>query len=221
MSAPRRSTTNTYQYARVGIAPCAPGLVTDADDFIIPGTTFTAANGGAFTCPASGWLVFDAVVQPTHTPTITVNPVPTAALGDGVLVNAYLLPNGNAVHTTITLPDRTTFNQTIAVTGPVYTEAQAFADWTTTTVETRRRGRPAVPTAKTRDTQFFQGRFTTLNGSQGTFQGPWTLTAVDATSNGTPPPTGTLIGQPSFLWNDGSGFNGMGDDAFGVWRFPF
>ena len=44
---------------------------------------------------------------------------------------------------------------------------------------------------------------------------------LEATSNGTLPPTGTLIGQPSFLWNDGSGFHGMGDDAFGVWRFPF
>ena len=72
-----------------------------------------------------------------------------------------------------------------------------------------------------RDTQFFQGRFTTANGSQGTFNGPWTLTAVDGTSNGNLPPSGTLISQPSYLWNDGNGFNGMGEDAFGVWRFPF
>jgi hypothetical protein len=44
---------------------------------------------------------------------------------------------------------------------------------------------------------------------------------VDATSNGSLPPAGTVIAQPSFLWNDGSGFKGMGGDAFGVWRYPF
>jgi hypothetical protein len=72
-----------------------------------------------------------------------------------------------------------------------------------------------------RDTQFFQGRFTTANGQQGTFAGPWTLNAYEATSNGTLPPTGSLIAQPSYLWNDQHGLNGLGQDAFGVWRFPF
>jgi hypothetical protein len=217
------STTNTYQYARVGIAPCAPGAVTDPDDFIIPGTTFTVANGGAFTCPASGWVVFDAVVQPTKAPTITVNPVPTAALGDGVLVSAYLSANGNEVDTSVTLPTGTTFSQVVSVTGPTYSRAQALADWTTTneTAGTAPLPEPSVPAAKIRDTQFFQGRFTTLSGNRGTFNGPWTLTAFEATSNGTLPPAGTLIAQPSYLWNDGHGFAGMGNDAFGVWRFPF
>jgi hypothetical protein len=31
----------------------------------------------------------------------------------------------------------------------------------------------------------------------------------------------SLIGQPSYLWSDGHGYKGKGDDAFGVWRFPF
>jgi hypothetical protein len=32
---------------------------------------------------------------------------------------------------------------------------------------------------------------------------------------------GTLVVQPSYLWNDGTNFHGDFGDAFGVWRFPF
>jgi hypothetical protein len=78
-----------------------------------------------------------------------------------------------------------------------------------------------VPTAKIRDSQFFQGAFTTLGGAKGTFRGPWTLNAFDGTSNGSLPPSGTLIAEPSYPWNDGSSVGGLGNDAFGVWRFPF
>jgi hypothetical protein len=78
-----------------------------------------------------------------------------------------------------------------------------------------------VPASKIRDTQFLQGRFTTANGTQGTFSGPWTLNALEATSNGSSPPSGTLIAQPSYLWTDGNSFQGKFGDAFGVWRFPF
>jgi hypothetical protein len=49
----------------------------------------------------------------------------------------------------------------------------------------------------------------------------FTPSALDATSNGSLPPSGSLIAQPGFLWNDGSGFGGQGNDAFGIWRFPF
>lgn len=211
------SSTATYEYARVGIAPCS-----DGDDFVIPGTSFNTAVGGTFTCPASGWVVFDAVVQPTSTPTISVTPITsTALLGDGVLVQVYLAANGNEVDTTITLPTGTVIQHVVPVNGPTYTKAQALGDWTTAVESGATKPEPAVPAEKIRDTQFFQGRFTTLNGVQGTFNGPWTLTAFEATTNGTLPPTGTLIGQPSYLWNDGNGFNGMGSDAFGVWRFPF
>jgi hypothetical protein len=80
---------------------------------------------------------------------------------------------------------------------------------------------PAVPGAKVRDAQFLQGRFTTASGAQGTFNGPWTLNAYEATSNGSLPPAGSLIGQPSYLWTDGNSFQGRWGDAFGVWRFPF
>jgi hypothetical protein len=167
------------------------------------------------------WLAFYDIQEPGLPGVTHTVPLSSALAGDGVLVSVYFNQAGNSVHVEATVPSTTTglINQTISVTGPVYTDAQAFADWTGAAEDAT--PAPAVPTAKTRDTQFFQGRFTTSSGAQGTFQGPWTLTAVDATSNGTLPPSGTLIGQPSYLWNDTHGFAGMGSDAFGVWRFPF
>ena len=212
------SATNTYQYTRVGIAPCPASAV---GIFIAPGP------GGSITCPSvvagntSNWVVFVATADQGGPPTLTVHPIPNAAMGDGVLVNVYLAPTGNSVATTITLPNGTTYNNTFAITGPTYTDAQAVSDWTTAIENGAAAPEPAVPSAKIRDTQFFQGRFTTSSGAQGTFNGPWTLKAWEATSNGTLPPTGTLIAQPSYLWNDGNGFGGKGDDAFGNWRYPF
>jgi hypothetical protein len=212
------SGTNTWQYTRVGIAPCPAAAV---GIFIVPGP------GGAITCPTvvagntSNWVVFVATADAGAPPTVTTHPIPNAAMGDGILVNAYLASTGNSVSTTITMPDGTTYNNTFPITGPTYTNAQAVADWTTAIENGAAAPEPAVPVNKVRDLQFFQGRFTTSSGAQGTFNGPWTLNAWEATSNGTLPPTGTLIGQPSYLWNDGNGFGGKGDDAFGVWRFPF
>jgi hypothetical protein len=210
------SGTNTWQYTRVGIAPCpAARPVT----FIVPGVSITCPT--ALAGNTSGWVAFVATADAGVAPAVTTFPIGSSFMGDGVLVNAYLVPTGNSVQTTITMPNGTTFNNTIPITGPVYTKAQATADWTTAVENGATEPQPAVPAAKIRDSQFFQGRFTTMNGNQGTFNGPWTLNAWEATSNGSLPPAGTLIGSPSFLWNDGSGFNGMGDDAFGVWRFPF
>jgi hypothetical protein len=210
------SGTNTWQYTRVGVAPCPAGV---AGIFIVPGVSVT--------CPTlvagntSNWVAFVATADAGGPPVVTTHALSNAFMGDGVLVNVYLVPTGNSVQTTITLPNGTTFNNTFAITGPVYTKAQATADWTTAIENGAAAPEPAVPAEKIRDSQFFQGRFTTMSGSQGTFNGPWTLNAWEATSNGSLPPSGTLIGQPSFLWNDGSGFHGMGDDAFGTWRFPF
>jgi len=213
------SSTNTYEFARIGIAPCPSG---DSEDF-------TPTQTVATTCPlvgagnTSGWVAFSAVQQPTGAPTINLNPLSVSAEGAGVLVNAYLEPTGNAVHFTTTMPGGTTVDNVVTVSGPVYTKAMAVADWTTAVLNGGADDPPMpdVPAAKIRDSQFFQGRFTTTNGAQGTFNGPWKVTALEGTSNGSLPPSGALIAQPSFLWNDGSGFKGMGDDAFGVWRFPF
>jgi hypothetical protein len=209
------SSTATYEFARVGIAPCPTGTSVK----IVPNQSGTTSCG---TNP-SGWVAFTAVQQPTGTPTISVNNLSTAVMGDGILVNAYLEPTGNAVHFTTTLPNGTVINNVVTVSGPVYAKATAVADWTTAVINggADDPAMPDVPAAKIRDTQFFQGRFTTTSGARGTFSGPWTTTALEATSNGSLPPAGTLIAQPSYLWNDGNGFQGMGNDAFGIWRFPF
>jgi hypothetical protein len=189
-------------FVRAGVRPCTR-------------TAVPADN-----CPllGSGWQAF-AMVDESGVVTVGDVPLATSTIGDGVFVSAYLVPTGNSVHVVVTPPAGTVLNNTYTVAGPVYTDAQALADWTTDTTQ------PApvltAPNPKTRDTQFFQGRFTTSSGVQGTFKGPWTLTAVDATSNGSLPPAGTLIAQPSYLWNDGNSFGGLGNDAFGIWRFPF
>lgn len=208
------SGTSTWQYARVGIAPCPTG----GTAFLAPGQTT------ATTCPTGNpgnWVAFTATADAGGPPVVTTHSLTGVNGGDGVLVSVYLVPTGNAVQTTITLPNGTSYNNTFAVTGPTYTRAQALQDYTTTMVNGGTAPLPAPANPKVRDTQFFQGRFTTVSGSQGTFNGPWTLDALEATSNGTLPPSGTLIGQPSYLWNDGNSYHGMGDDAFGVWRFPF
>jgi hypothetical protein len=199
-------------FARAGVRPCG---------------SLRSSKKGVGNAPApvrcpegdtSGWEAF-AMVNEAGAITVDDVAISPAVEGDGVFVSVYLVPTGNSVHVVVTPPTGAVLNNTYAVSGPVYTDAQALADWTTDTTQ------PApvltAPDPKTRDTQFFQGRFTTANGIQGTFKGPWTLTAVDATSNGSLPPAGTLIAQPSYLWNDGHGFAGMGSDAFGIWRFPF
>jgi hypothetical protein len=192
------SSTGSTQFARVGVRPCI----------------------GAAPCGSSGWEAFAQVkdaTQPPVTPPF-VFPITAADEGDGVFVSVYLDPAGRSVHTVITLPDGGTFNNTFAVHGAVYPRAQAVADWTTAAAKPQ----PVPPSpAKLRDSQFLEGRFTTLNGQQGTFAGPWSLNAFEGTTNGVLPPDGTLVAQPSYLWNDGTNFHGRFGDAFGVWRFPF
>ena len=97
---------------------------------IVPNQSGTTSCG---TNP-SGWVAFSAVQQPTGTPSISVNNLSTAVMGDGILVNVYLEPTGNAVHFTTTLPNGTVFNNVVTVSGPVYTKAMAVADWTTALV---------------------------------------------------------------------------------------
>jgi hypothetical protein len=197
------SSTASYQFARAGVQPCT----------------------GEPPCGTSGWEAFAEVADAGSPPVSGHGSAPTAVLfpiaasqeGDGVFVSVYAEPTGHSVHTVITLPDGSTFNNDFAVTGPVYTRAQAVADWTTATVKPQ----PVAPLAKVRDTQFLEGRFTTASGQQGTFAGPWALTAFEGTSNGDLPPAGTLVARPCYLWNDGTNFHGMFGDAFGVWRFPF
>jgi hypothetical protein len=205
------SSTSQYQYVRVGIAPCTVGS-----------TAHLAPAAAVTTCPVSGsgWLAFVATDDGAPSPTVTAYNIGNPSPGDGVFVSVYLTSTGNSVHTVITMPSGTTYNNTVAVSGPVYTDAQAVADYTTA-IENGGSSQPAAPGSKTRDMQFMEGRFTTLNGAQGTFSGPWTLNPIEATSNGSLPSAGTLIEQPSYLWTDGNSFQGKFGDAFGEWRFPF
>jgi hypothetical protein len=192
------STDATSDFARVGVQPCT----------------------GGSPCSSSGWEAFVQIargLQPPVSPPVGLFPIAAAQAGDAVFVSVYAGPAGQAVHTVITLPDGSTYNNNFTVGGQVYPRAQAVADWTTAALKPQ--PRPPSPD-KVRDTQFMEGRFTTLNGQQGTFAGPWTLNAYEGLTSDALPPAGTLVVQPSYLWNDGTNFHGMFGDAFGVWRFP-
>jgi hypothetical protein len=180
-------------YAHAGIEPCTIG----------------------FNCP-NGWEGFYEVFQDGSPFIFVTVPFDGVVAGDGVFFSIYFNSVGNADRFVVTLPDGTTSGQTVAVNGPVYTSAVATADWGFTTAPDPD---PAVPPANTRVTQFLQGRFTTLSGQQGTFNGPWSLNPVEATTNGFAPSSGTLVAAPAFLWTDANSFKGMSGDAFGVWLY--
>lgn len=186
-------------FARIGIQPCLSNQVA---------------------CTSSGWRVFTFVIAPTlNNPVFSYFPVPVAAEGDGVLVNVYSNSN-NSDAFTVSLPNGAEYAANVQVAGQTYTRAEALADWAFAAAASGHR-QPVAPFSKTRDSQFQQGRFTTVSGNQGTFRGPWTTTGVQATSNGSLSPSGTLIGDPAPLWTDGESVHGLPGDAFGVWRYPF
>jgi len=170
------------------------------------------ARAGIEPDPASpgGWDTFVEVQDPTlPSPILIADPVSDALEGDGIFFSIYLDAAGNSLRFVMTLPNGTTTDNTVPVNGPVYTAAQALADWSATTTP-----QPAAPAANARVSQFYQGRFTTLSGAQGTFGGPWNLNPVELTSNGFASPLGT-IATPGYLWNDAT--TAQGTDAFGVW----
>ena len=114
------SSNGSSQFARAGVQPC---------------------TGGA-PCGSSGWRG----VRPGHGGSraglVAVHiPITAADEGDGVFVSVYLDPAGQSVHTVITLPDGSTFNNTFPDRGAVYPRAQAVADWTTAVIKPQ----PVVP----------------------------------------------------------------------------
>ena len=187
------STSEPESGAWAGIEPCNSGL----------GCT-------------NGWEGFYQVFE-DGSPGVDVFTVPLTGVvpGDGVFFSIYFNSVGNADRFVIMLPNGDTAGQTVAVHGPVYTSAIAVADWSFTDTSPS----PAAQQGKTRVAQFLQGRFTTLNGQQGTFNGPWSLNPVEATTNGFAPPHGTLIAAPAYLWTDANSFKGLWGDAFGVWIY--
>jgi hypothetical protein len=206
---------DVYDYARVGIKPVC-----------------TAATSGVCTAPSagiSGWQVFDSTVVNGGTPATFSAALPVGAEGLGISVSAYLLPSGNWVRFVITTPTTTsvsggvttttpgkTYNRSFAVGGPVYTTAQAVADWTGTgTSAITLPAQPALASANTSAyDQFFQGRLTTWSGTKGTFNGKWTVTPIEATLGGAAPLGANVVASPSYLWSNDKGFK---SDAFGVW----
>jgi hypothetical protein len=208
------SSDTAFDYARVGIMPCTQVH----SSATCPLTTDTPAG--------SGWVLFSSVLEVdngTGVPVTTVVALPPSVEGHGVSVSVYLSPTGNSVHTTITMPTTTagvtifpghTYNHTFAVSGPIYTTAQAVADWTGPTAVAQTE--PYMPTALLAPTsaysQFEAGRFTTWNGTKGTFDGKWITRQFVATTDGT---TNTAVAtSPGYLWNNDTGFK---NDAFGIW----
>ncbi len=184
------STQDTSDYARAGIEP----------DVTSP----------------TGWDTFLDVQQPSlAAPVFITRAISTQLRRGGIFVSIYLSAAGNSLHFVTALPGGRTFKDTVAVNGPVYTAAQALTDWSDTDASPAL----AVPAASTRLAQFLRGRFTTLSGAQGTFEGPWALNPVAATSNGFAPPNGILIAGRSYLWADGKSLGGRPGDAFGVWLY--
>src|ERR1019366_5511621 len=105
--------------------------------------------------------------------------IPRRLGGHAIFFSIYLNVARNSLRFVMTRPGSATLSDTVAVSGPVYTAAQALADWSDTDASPI----PVTPVASTRLAQFLQGRFTTLGGVQGTFEGSWSLNPVEVTSN--------------------------------------
>jgi alpha-tubulin suppressor-like RCC1 family protein len=186
-----------YGSARAGIEPCGPGW-----------------KGGRG-CPAgdtSGWEIFARVEQPGTRAAGILRALPTAVPGGTVFASVYFSRAAGIIRVHVHGPRQGGFTATFAVHQPVYTRAEALADWTLATA--RPRPTPPAPTATTRVTQFGQGAFTTLGGHPGTFHGRWALRPVEATTTGRAPPDGVLIVRPSGLW---TGPGGGWGNTFGIW----
>ncbi len=218
------SSNTANDYARAGIVAC-PVAASGAN--VWPCPIVTSGN--------AGWYVFAAVSQPDGAATSAVTHLLNASQdGLGIFVSVYLSPTGNSVHTVIKTPTTlaastvgggatagVTYNDTFPVNGPTYTDAQAVADWTTVSGPTGSAvAAPYQPAAGVTAgypgtvayTQFKNGRLTTWNGTKGTFDGKWTVTPFEATTDGLT--TTTVVTSPGYLWSSTTGFK---SDAFGVW----
>jgi hypothetical protein len=219
-------------YTRVGVVPCAAitALTTAvAGVWPCPGTAPTGSGGTSVT---AGWYVFATAIQPDSGVVATYTHLLGATQqGLGVFVSAYLSPSDNSVHTVIKTPTTYntgtttvaaqgyTYNDTFPVNGPTYTNAEAVADWSGDSSGSTGVVVPWQPAASTTAgalgtiayAQFFQGRFTTWNGTKGTFNGKWTVNMFEATLDGT---SGTaVVTSPSYLWSNDK----FPKDAFGIW----
>jgi hypothetical protein len=202
------NSNTALDYARAGIEPVTVGPASTPGD------------------SPSGWALVAQVVEPGPAGLVTFGPVALPILdeGLGIFASVYLSPSGNSVHALLTTPTTTsvsggvttttagsTYNHTFLVHGPNYTDAQALADWTGPLATAQIEPVPPVAANTSAYTQFFDGRFTTWNGTKGTFNGAWTVNPVEANVTG-----GSVnVAGPSYLWTNDK-FPG---DAFGVWIY--
>jgi hypothetical protein len=201
-------TAYNYDYARAGIEPVPVGT-------------------GSGESP-SGWDVFDTTaVPPDEDNPINTYPVPTAEEGLGIFVSVYLSTDAQSVHAVIKTPTTTvttggvttttagiTYNDTDYVNGPVYSAAQAVANWSGSGGAAPW-PRPPVTANTAAYDQFFDGRFTTWSGTKGTFNGKWAVNPIEATTNGLAASGTSLVAGPSYLWTNDK----YPGDAFGVWIY--
>ena len=199
------------------------GSLGSGDTYVRTGieTCLVAENlDPTFACGAGvNWVGF--VETFINGSTLTLNhfvPLDDVTQGDGVGFGIYYnQAAGTAVSYTITAPSGQQYDLQAPVSGPIFDHAAALADYTNSS------GTPiplASGTPQYRLTQFWQGAVTTYSGVRGSWTGPWTTSAVEATSNGDPFPQGTVELSPGPLWSDGVAVNGAvrGNDVFGVWR---
>jgi hypothetical protein len=223
------SSNTANDFTRVGIVACpAVTALTTAVPGVWP-CPGTAPTGSGGTSVVAGWYAFSTAVQPDGVTTVWRDYALNALQeGLGVFVSAYLSPTGNSVHTLIKTPSYTnsssvvipvrTYNDTFAVNGPIYSNADAVVDWTTVSAGTGTG--PFQPIAVVNSgypgsvayTQFKDGRITTWNGTRGTFNGKWTVTPFEATTDGTS--ATSVVTSPGYLWSSTTGY---ANDSFGVW----
>ncbi len=191
-------------YVRAGIESCVVA------ESLVP----------SFHCFTGTWVAYVETFNNSISGPYFTHAIPLTGVdqGDGVNFSIYYNEAGNELHFVVT-PPSTSGPQYTAKTrayGAIFDHAAALDDFTNST------GTP-IPVPfflhAFRINQFLQGAVTTEHGLRGSFVGPWTTSAVVATSNGLVPPSGAIRVSPSALWSDGLVANGAVRpyDAFGVW----
>ena len=180
----------------------------------------TVARSFGYTCTSGTWVAYIEAFNNSLNGPYFSHYAQLAGVnqGDGVNFSIYYDEQGNELHFVITPPSTSgtpQYYKTQAY-GAIFDHAAALDDFTDST------GTPiALPpfVRAFRINQFLQGAITTEHGLRGSFVGPWTTSAVVATSNGLPYPSGTVRVSPTSLWSDGLSANGAvrANDAFGVW----
>jgi hypothetical protein len=177
------------------------------------------AAGRAAPAAAGRWQAFVSASRPAGgDPATRVFPLGRMRQGGAVFVSVYFSRAAGAVRFFVTGPDGVGHRWSAAAgPGAFYSQAQALADWTGAALPASNWAKP--PGARVG--WFTSGGFTTAHGRQGTFEGPWTLTRWEATSNSLAPPRGRLVSAPGPLRADGTQrVIGAWGDVFGVWLYP-